>query len=79
MRRDHLRKELHAINKQYDLFEVIGMDDHATIYNWSKLKPGEDALSLFEKTGIAGVSGSAFGYEDEYIRFSVGFIPIPQA
>jgi aspartate/methionine/tyrosine aminotransferase len=79
LRRDYLRKELHAINKQYDLFEVIGMDDHATIYNWSKLKPGEDALSLFEKTGIAGVSGSAFGYEDEYIRLSVGFIPIPEA
>lgn len=42
----------------------------------SKLKPGEDALSLFEKTGIAGVSGSAFGYNNEYIRFSVGFTPI---
>ena len=79
LRREYLRKQLHAINDQYDLFEVIGMDDHATIYNWSKLKPGEDALSLFEKTGIAGVSGSAFGYEDEYIRLSVGFIPIPDA
>jgi aspartate/methionine/tyrosine aminotransferase len=76
LRREHLRKELHEINDRYGLFEVIGMDDHATIYNWSKLQPGEDALSLFEKTGIAGVSGSAFGYEDEYIRLSVGFIPI---
>jgi aspartate/methionine/tyrosine aminotransferase len=76
LRRDHLRKELQEINAKLDLFEVIGMDDHATIYNWSKLKPGEDALSLFEKTGIAGVSGSAFGYDDEYIRLSVGFIPV---
>jgi aspartate/methionine/tyrosine aminotransferase len=77
LRREHLRKELAEINKDLGIFEVVGMDDHATIYNWSKLKPGEDALTLFEKTGIAGVSGSAFGYDDEYIRLSVGFIPIP--
>jgi aspartate/methionine/tyrosine aminotransferase len=76
LRREHLRRELHALNEQYDLFDTIGMDDHATIYNWSKLKPGEDALTLFDKTGIAGVSGSAFGYDDQYIRFSVGFTPI---
>ncbi len=78
LRREHLRRELHALNERYDLFDVIGMDDHATIYNWSKLKPGEDALSLFDKTGIAGVSGSAFGYDDHYIRFSVGFIPVSE-
>ena len=77
LRREHLRKELEEINREHDVFDIIGLDDHATIYNWSKLKPGEDALSLFEKTGLAGVSGSAFGYSDEYIRFSVGFIPIP--
>jgi aspartate/methionine/tyrosine aminotransferase len=77
LRRDYLRTELGEINKKHDVFDIIGLDDHATIYNWSKLKPGEDALSLFEKTGIAGVSGSAFGYSDEYIRLSVGFIPIP--
>jgi aspartate/methionine/tyrosine aminotransferase len=76
LRREALRRELRALNEQFDLFEVIGMDDHATIYNWSKLKPGEDALSLFDKTGIAGVPGSAFGYDDQYIRFSVGFIPV---
>jgi aspartate/methionine/tyrosine aminotransferase len=76
LRREDLRQELQALNEQFDLFEVIGMDDHATIYNWSKLKPGEDALSLFEKTGIAGIPGSAFGYDDQYIRFSVGFIPV---
>lgn len=77
LRRDYLRTELAEINRKHDVFDIIGLDDHATIYNWSKLKPGEDALSLFEKTGIAGVSGSAFGYNDEYIRLSVGFIPIP--
>ena len=77
LRRDHLREELRGLNEQHNLFEIIGMDDHATIYNWSKLLPGEDALSLFEKTGLAGVAGSAFGYDDRYIRFSVGFIPIP--
>jgi aspartate/methionine/tyrosine aminotransferase len=76
LRREHLRKQLRELNAKYDLFEEIGLDDHTTIYNWSKLKPGEDALSLFEKTGIAGVPGSAFGYDDQYIRFSVGFIPI---
>lgn len=76
LRREHLRAQLRELNKKHELFEEIGLDDHATIYNWSKLKPGEDALSLFEKTGIAGVSGGAFGYDDQYIRFSVGFIPI---
>jgi aspartate/methionine/tyrosine aminotransferase len=78
LRREALRRELRALNEQFDVFEVIGMDDHATIYNWSKLKPGEDALSLFEKTGTAGVPGSAFGYDDQYIRFSVGFIPVEE-
>lgn len=77
LRRDHLRRDLEKVNREHHIFDVIGLDDHATIYNWSKLKAGEDALSLFVKTGIAGVSGTAFGYSDEYIRFSVGFIPIP--
>lgn len=77
LRREHFRAQLRDLNEEHNLFEQIGLDDHTTIYNWSKLKPGEDALSLFEKTGIAGVSGSAFGYNDSYIRFSIGFIPIP--
>jgi aspartate/methionine/tyrosine aminotransferase len=76
LRRDHLRGQLLEMNSVYHLFEEIGVDDHTAIYNWSKLKPGEDALSVFEKTGVAGVPGSAFGYDDQYIRFSVGFIPI---
>jgi aspartate/methionine/tyrosine aminotransferase len=77
LRRDHLRRDLEKVNQEHHVFDVIGLDDHATIYNWSKLKTGEDALSLFVKTGIAGVSGTAFGYTGEYIRLSVGFIPIP--
>ncbi len=77
LRREHFRSELRDLNKEHNLFDEVGLDDHTTIYNWSKLKPGENALSLFEKTGIAGVSGSAFGYSDSYIRFSVGLIPIP--
>ena len=77
LRREHLRRDLEVVNREYHIFDVIGLDDHVTIYNWSKLKAGEDALSLFVKTGIAGVSGNAFGYSDEYIRLSVGFIPIP--
>ena len=76
LRREHFRAQLRELNDEHKLFDEIGLDDHTTIYNWSKLKPGEDALSLFEKTGVAGVSGSAFGYNDSYVRFSVGFIPI---
>src|SRR5205823_8812852 len=55
LRRDHLRAELQKLQDKYHICEVIGVDDHTTIYNWSKLKPGEDALSVFEKTGLAGV------------------------
>lgn len=77
LRRTALRRELAEINQQFNLFEHIGLDDDTTIYNWSKLAPGEDAFSLFEKTGIAGVDGRAFGYSDRYIRFSVGFTPVP--
>jgi aspartate/methionine/tyrosine aminotransferase len=76
LRREHLRAQLNELNRELELFEEVGLDDQTTIYNWSKLREGEDALSLFEKTGIAGVSGSAFGYDDRYIRLSVGFIPI---
>lgn len=76
LRREHFRKQLTELNARLNLFDEIGLDDNTTIYNWSKLKPGEDALSLFEKTGIAGVSGGAFGYDNSYIRFSVGFIAI---
>jgi aspartate/methionine/tyrosine aminotransferase len=76
LRRTRLIEQLRRINEEQQLFAEVYLDDDATVYNWSKLSPGEDAFSLFEKTGIAGVPGSGFGYTDEYIRFSVGVIPI---
>ena len=50
LRRHALRRELERVNAQYHVFEHIGLDDDTTIYNWSKLPPGEDVFSLFEKT-----------------------------
>jgi len=76
-RRTQLIKQLRRLNEKFHLFAEIYIDDDATVYNWSKLQPGEDAFSLFEKIGIAGVPGSGFGYSDGYIRFSVGVIPVP--
>ncbi len=76
-RRTRLIEQLHRINEKFHLFAEIYLDDDATVYNWSKLRSGEDAFSVFEKIGIAGVPGSGFGYSDDYIRFSVGVIPIP--
>ena len=75
IRRLNLITELHSLNQKHNIFEEIGKDDGGGIYNWSKLKQGEDVFSLFEKTGIAGVPGSAFGYSDRFIRFSVGIVP----
>jgi hypothetical protein len=40
--------------------------------------PGEDAFSLFEKPGIAGVPGSGFGCSDDYFWLSIGVIPVPE-
>jgi len=76
MRRQQLIARLNRLNTETSLFAQVYVDDDATVYNWSKLSAGEDAFSLFEKTGIAGVPGSGFGYTDEYIRFSIGVIPI---
>ncbi|GCE18762.1 hypothetical protein KDK_25620 [Dictyobacter kobayashii] len=76
LRRTQLLKQLEEINEKFQLFQQIYIDDDATVYNWSRLNDGFDAFSLFEKTGIAGVPGSGFGYDDEYIRFSIGVIPI---
>lgn len=76
MRRNALIAQLQEINQHHHLFAEIYLDDDATVYNWSRLQKGEDAFSLFEKTGLAGVPGSGFGYTDEYIRFSIGVIPI---
>ncbi len=78
LRRTRLFAQLQKINQEQPLFERIHPGDDATVYNWCQLRPGEDAFSLFEKTGIAGVPGSGFGYTDDYIRFSIGVIPVPE-
>ncbi len=78
LRRGRLIAQLSRINAQQELFEEIYPGDDATVYVWSRLRQGEDAFSLFEKTGIAGVPGSGFGYSDDYIRFSIGVIPVPR-
>jgi len=77
IRREALRAELTRLNTEFGLFDHIGLDDGATVYNWSKLAPGTDVFTLFDRTGIAGVNGRAFGYAPDYIRLSVGFIPVP--
>jgi len=79
LRRRRLEAQLRRINAKQHLFLHIYAGDDATVYTWCQLAPGEDAFSLFEKTGIAGVPGSGFGYTDDYIRFSVGVIPVPQS
>lgn len=77
LRRNRLIAQLQHIDAEQHLFAQIHLGDDATVYNWSQLRPGEDAFSLFEKTGIAGVPGSGFGYTDDYIRLSIGVIPVP--
>ena len=77
LRRNRLIAQLQKIDDEQHLFAQILLGDDATVYNWSQLRPGEDAFSLFEKTGIAGVAGSGFGYTDDYVRFSIGVIPVP--
>ena len=77
LRRNRLIAQLQQIDKEQHLFAQIHLGDDATVYNWSQLQPGEDAFSLFEKTGIAGVPGSGFSYTDDYVRFSIGVIPVP--
>ncbi len=79
LRRQRLIAQLRQVNEEQHLFAQIFLDDDATVYNWSQLLPGEDAFTLFEKTGIAGVPGSGFGYSDDYVRFSIGVIPVPVA
>lgn len=77
-RRKRLAEQLRKIDAEQHLFAQVYVGDDATVYNWSQLCPGEDAFSLFEKTGIAGVPGSGFGYTDDFVRFSIGVIPIPE-
>ncbi|KOX08888.1 pyridoxal phosphate-dependent aminotransferase [Nocardiopsis sp. NRRL B-16309] len=76
LRRSRLRRQLELFDKEHDLFDQFYLDNDATIYNWSRLRPGVDCFTVFEKTGIAGIPGSTFGYSDDYIRFSVGILPV---
>ncbi len=76
-RRKKLIEQLNLIDAEQHLFAQVYIGDDATVYNWSRLQPGEDAFTLFEKTGIAGVPGSGFGYTDDFVRLSVGILPIP--
>jgi aspartate/methionine/tyrosine aminotransferase len=77
-RRARLVRQLRRLNERHGLFEQINLDDGGTVYNWSQLRPGEDVFSLFSVTGIAGVPGSAFGYSDDFVRLSVGWLPVPE-
>ncbi len=75
LRRGRLIEQLRRLDAEHHLFARVHLDDRTTVYNWSELLPGEDVFSLFEKTGIAGVPGSGFGYTDAYVRLSVGVVP----
>jgi aspartate/methionine/tyrosine aminotransferase len=77
-RRNRLVNQLIQMNKRYGLFAAVNLDDGGTVYNWSQLRSGSDAFTLFGQTGIAGVPGSGFGYSDDFIRLSVGCIPVSQ-
>jgi aspartate/methionine/tyrosine aminotransferase len=78
LRRARLADQFRRLHVRQPLFRQIYLGDDATVYNWSQLLPGEDAFSLFEKTGIAGVPGSGFGYTDEFVRFAIGVVPIAE-
>jgi aspartate/methionine/tyrosine aminotransferase len=75
LRRKRLIAQLTELNANYHIFDEVGRDEGGGVYNWCKFKSGEDTFTLFEKTGIAGVPGSAFGYSNRFVRFSVGIVP----
>jgi aspartate/methionine/tyrosine aminotransferase len=77
LRRRALIHQLQTLNDEHHLFRRINLDDGGTIYTWSQLSEGQDVFSVFSRTGIAGVAGSAFGYTNDHLRFSVGIEPVP--
>jgi aspartate/methionine/tyrosine aminotransferase len=77
LRRRTLIHQLRALNDEHQLFQTINLDDGGTIYNWSRMREGQDVFSVFKRTGIAGVPGTAFGYGADHIRFSIGIEPVP--
>jgi aspartate/methionine/tyrosine aminotransferase len=76
-RRRRLVEQLRRLNAEHELFARVNVDDGGTVYNWSQLRPGQDVFSLFMHTGIAGVPGGGFGYSDDFVRLSVGCVPVP--
>ena len=77
LRRRTLIHQLQTLNNEHQLFQRINLDDGGTIYNWSQCSEGQDVFSIFARTGIAGVPGTAFGYGADHVRFSVGIEPVP--
>ena len=77
LRRRTLIHQLRVLNDEHQLFQRINLDDGGTIYNWSQCNEGQDVFSIFARTGIAGVPGTAFGYGADHVRFSVGIEPVP--
>ncbi len=75
-RRHRLVEQLQRMNEEHGLFAQVNLDDGGTVYNWSQLRPGEDVFSLFVRTGIAGVPGGGFGYSDDFVRLSIGCVPV---
>ncbi|HEV2403940.1 MAG TPA: pyridoxal phosphate-dependent aminotransferase, partial [Ktedonobacterales bacterium] len=76
-RRAALIQQLQRLNERHGLFAQVNLDDGGTVYNWSQLRAGDDVFTLFGATGIAGVPGRAFGYSDDFVRLSVGCMPVP--
>lgn len=76
LRRRRLARQLRRLDEEFRLFDEV-YDHDSTIYVWARLRAGEDGLTVFEKTGIAGIPGSTFGFTDDYIRFSIGIVPVP--
>jgi aspartate/methionine/tyrosine aminotransferase len=77
LRRRALIHQLRVLNDEHQFFARINLDDGGTIYNWSQFNDGQDVFSIFARTGIAGVPGTAFGYGANHVRFSVGIEPVP--
>ena len=77
LRRARLVAQLERFDAEHHIFARVNLDDGGTVYNWSQLRPDQDVFTLFCTTGIAGVPGGGFGYSDDFVRLSVGCIPIP--
>jgi aspartate/methionine/tyrosine aminotransferase len=77
LRRKALIHQLRRLNDEHQLFQRINLDDGGAIYNWSQFSKGHDVFSVFARTGIAGVPGTAFGYSADHVRFSIGIEPVP--